>query len=884
VTGMLWLTLLAPLLGAILLLLRPDTRIARAALAVGAAGAAAGLLRWTAWSTTLTFLPRNGHPLVELGLRSDALSAGILLSLLLSAMLQPLTPRLLLTLALTAGALLAPDLAQAVMLGGATVLLTAERSRRDGLLAVSAGVLLLAGLISHTGGLSWSAPLLPDTPQAMVMVGILAFVALGLGGIAPWADRAGLVPPILGLGLLVHSRAMLITAPGIQAALAWLGALGILTAALGQRGLRGGLIGLILLTLGVGATSHAGLLLIAAPPLLAMLSREGDDRLAAALVILGAPPAIGLAGWLAVGEGLSGRPALLAVTATGLLLLAATAGLSRPRSLPGLALRLAPFLALGLLGDALAGLWGGRYAVPLSAALPVVLLLVGLGLWFSPRPPITLPDADALRARLWDLLIVPLIRAADAIEGAPSSARGRWILAGVAVLAAAWMLGQEAGERPVLAIAAYSGTPWLLIAALIPAVGGLLGRFLRPALLLGLLGPGLVTLRLLLGYDLRLGGHQFSTPGVPIGVDSIGIIALAAVSPVALVAAWRGRDLPERLPALLLATAGLTFAIVSLDPMLSFAGLLLAALGLSATERADAAQPLALALVLAAAAGLSVDPAWQVRLMPAAFLGLGALAGLPPLHGGAADAIRRAWKPAAMLRVGLLAPVAILTLTRVVLLMPEGAAVWAQATATLAAAGAVYGALLALGAADRRSLAAGALMTQTGLAGVGLTAFKLDAWSGVLLLALSAGLALVLWLDAEDHDGVPSRGGLLLAGMSLSGAPGTPGFAAILLVAMGCWQSAWWAGAWWVGTGLVALFLLSVAVRDHLPDGALRLPRRLWPVALLIVALGLWPRLLLDPIDRTGAEQLRELVPALRKLMEGDLESLLPESLRGWWL
>jgi hypothetical protein len=882
VTVMLWLTLLAPTLGAALMTWRPDRRIGIGALLIGALGAGVGLLKWTAWSSTVLWIPRNGQPLVELGLRSDALSAGILLSLFLTATVTTVTPRLLLQLALCAGALLAPDLTQGIMLGGGAVLLGARESRHAGMLTMAAGVLLLAGLSSHTGDMSWSAPLLPDTPQAMLMVGILAFVALGITGIAPWSAHGGIVLPILGLGLLVHSRQLLITAPGIQTALAWLGALGILTSALGNRGLRGGLLGLILLTLASGASNHAGLLLLAAPPLLVMLDRGGDARLAAALVILGAPPAIGLAGWLAIAERLEGRPMVLAVAGCGLLLLAGSAGLTRPRSLPRLATFLAPFVALGLLGDALAGLWGGRYAMPLSLALPVVLLLAAAGAILRPRPTLSLPDAATIRTGLWEQVIRPLTQTAIAIERAPSSAKSRWVLAGLAGLAAVWLLTQDTGQRPALTIAAHSGTPWLLLAALLPAAGGLLCRWLRPAMLLGALAPGLITLRLLLGYDLRLGGYQFATTGVPIGVDGWGILLMGVASLLGLLVLWRGRTHPERIPALLLALSGLTFALISLDPALALCGFILALLGLQRAGQSDAAaQPLALALILLAAAGLSADPMWQVRLFPAAFLGLGALAGLAPLHGGTADAIRRDWTPAVLLRVGLLAPVAVLHLTRAVLLLPEGAAVWAQASATLAAVAAVYGALLALEATDRREVAAGALMVQAGLIGIGLTAFKLDAWSGVLLLTLSTGLALVLWLEAGDAE---SRGGLTLAGLSLSAAPGTPGFAAVLLVAMGCWQSAWWAGAWWVGAGLVAVFLLSVAITRHLPAGSLRLPRRLWPAALLLVVLGLWPRLLLDPIEQAGVDQLRDLVPALRKLMEGGLDALVPESLRGWWL
>ena len=78
---MIWLALLAPMLGALLMAARPDHRIAWGASGLAILGTAGGLVSWRAWSATLTWLPRNAQDLLELGVRSDPLALALLLSL-----------------------------------------------------------------------------------------------------------------------------------------------------------------------------------------------------------------------------------------------------------------------------------------------------------------------------------------------------------------------------------------------------------------------------------------------------------------------------------------------------------------------------------------------------------------------------------------------------------------------------------------------------------------------------------------------------------------------------------------------------------------------------------------------------------------------------------
>ena len=151
--AVLWLTVLVPILAAAVLKRAPLPGIGVAAAAMTAIAAGVGTFAWSAWSATITWLPRNGQPLVELGLRSDPLASAVLMSLSLTLMGAILAGRLqaehlsnrLLQLGAAAGVMLAPDLAQGVLCVGLVALLDERRTQGANALGTAAGMLLLAG-------------------------------------------------------------------------------------------------------------------------------------------------------------------------------------------------------------------------------------------------------------------------------------------------------------------------------------------------------------------------------------------------------------------------------------------------------------------------------------------------------------------------------------------------------------------------------------------------------------------------------------------------------------------------------------------------------------------------------------------------------------------
>lgn len=129
-----------------------------------------------------------------------------------------------------------------------------------------------------------------------------------------------------------------------------------------------------------------------------------------------------------------------------------------------------------------------------------------------------------------------------------------------------------------------------------------------------------------------------------------------------------------------------------------------------------------------------------------------------------------------------------------------------------------------------------------------------------------------------------------LGGLAVGGIPATPLFPALLLICIGSWGSQWRFAPWWLG-----LLVLATWIGAFAPVRAAQAMRRGPPsdrpfprVALLLAActvvVGLAPRLLLDPIDRTSVVHIRALAPAVERLIDGELRLLLPPFMQGWWL
>ncbi len=203
---------------------------------------------------------------------------------------------------------------------------------------------------------------------------------------------------------------------------------------------------------------------------------------------------------------------------------------------------------------------------------------------------------------------------------------------------------------------------------------------------------------------------------------------------------------------------------------------------------------------LKALAGTPIQPAYQSVIFFLVFYGLAVRIPLFPLHG---------WLP---LTAGhgtvAVAPVFLLGLKTgiygllrfVFPLMPEAVQRWHEFVIGFAVAGTFYAAVLAMMQVNLRRLLAYAVVSHTGVLIIGLFSLGHTAFQGGILLSVNFGLAIagLLFMTgfvySRTRTTVLARlGGLfdrlpligtafLIAGLSIIGMPGTPGFDAVHLV------------------------------------------------------------------------------------------------------
>jgi len=242
-----------------------------------------------------------------------------------------------------------------------------------------------------------------------------------------------------------------------------------------------------------------------------------------------------------------------------------------------------------------------------------------------------------------------------------------------------------------------------------------------------------------------------------------------------------------------------------------------------------------------------------------------------PLHGWLPDAYRESSPEVAAVLSGIVSKAAVFGLLRIVLAkFPEPASELRVMVLALAAAGLVYGSLVAFRAPDLRGVVAYSSLGQMGLITLGLfsgTALGLD---GAILHSVSHALvSTTLFLLAggierrADTGELALLGGmargrpalatvLLTAGMVALAVPGSSAFAGEFLILAGVFDVGWWWAA--IGAGaivLAAMYVLRLisAVLHEEPagrtEGALDLrPAELGifvPLLALMLVLSFWP-------------------------------------------
>ncbi len=287
---------------------------------------------------------------------------------------------------------------------------------------------------------------------------------------------------------------------------------------------------------------------------------------------------------------------------------------------------------------------------------------------------------------------------------------------------------------------------------------------------------------------------------------------------------------------------------------------------------------------LASLAAVGLPDGFQKWAFPLVFVGFAILAGLWPLHTWAPTGHVAAPTAASMLLAGVVMKLGAYGALRVgMMLMPEGARVWAPALVALAAAGIVYAALVALVQQDFKFVIGYSSVCHMGFVLLGLAVANPAGLSGAVLQMFSHGVIAGLLFGVVGrmvYDRTHTRELTVLEGLRLArtlpfaavtftiasvasmGLPGFSGFVAELHVLIGAWQAhpaAALAGG--LGVILSVAFTLRVLQRAFLgqsPEAkeieqppSITFPEKAGAVLLTAASLwaGLYPRVLIEWID-----------------------------------
>jgi NADH-quinone oxidoreductase subunit M len=269
---------------------------------------------------------------------------------------------------------------------------------------------------------------------------------------------------------------------------------------------------------------------------------------------------------------------------------------------------------------------------------------------------------------------------------------------------------------------------------------------------------------------------------------------------------------------------------------------------------------------------------------PLIFLGFVAAfavkAPLFPLHGWLPDAYRESSAEVAAVLSGVVSKAATYGFLVIAIpLFPEPARDLQPLLLALAAAGLVYGSLLAFRAPDVRGVIAYSSLAQMGLITIGLFALNDFGFEGAVLQMVNHGLisgvlfllAGVIERRAATGDfarlggmarGRPALATLLMtAGIIALAVPGSTAFAGEFLILAGVFDEGWgWAVVGAVAIVLAAMYMLrliSAVLHGHIgssvPDEALDLrPAELAVIVPLVgclIALSVWPAAVTDHLN-----------------------------------
>ncbi len=255
-----------------------------------------------------------------------------------------------------------------------------------------------------------------------------------------------------------------------------------------------------------------------------------------------------------------------------------------------------------------------------------------------------------------------------------------------------------------------------------------------------------------------------------------------------------------------------------------------------------------------------------------------------PLHTWLPDAHVQAPTAGSIILAGVLLKMGAYGFVRFNLtLFPNASHQFAPILITLAIIGIIYGAAVAAVQRDLKSLVAYSSVSHLGFIVLGIFAFNPQALSGAIMQMVNHGLStgglflIVGMIDERRHTRLIAEfGGLakvmpalaaffLVVMLSSLGLPGLNGFVGEFLILLGAWRTNP-AYAIFAATGVIlaAIYLLWMYERVmqgqitneknmRLPDLSPREVVLLVALVLLIIALGVYPRLVLDPMQASIA-------------------------------
>jgi NADH-quinone oxidoreductase subunit M len=294
----------------------------------------------------------------------------------------------------------------------------------------------------------------------------------------------------------------------------------------------------------------------------------------------------------------------------------------------------------------------------------------------------------------------------------------------------------------------------------------------------------------------------------------------------------------------------------------------------------------------------------QIALFLGFFIAFAIKAPLWPFHTWLPDAAAEAPTGVAVLLVGILDKVGTYGFLRYCIpLFPDASKTLAPWILALCVIGILYGALLAVGQRDMKRLVAYSSVSHFGFIALGVFAFTSQGGSGATLYmvnhAFSTGALFLLvgFLATrrgsrliDDFGGAskvaPWLGAMfLVAGLSALSLPGLSTFVSEFLVLAGTFTvHRWYAVIATLGIVLAAVYVLWMVQRtihgpvkegmEHFRDLDLREAWVIGPVIAVIVALGLYPKPLLDVITPSVKSSYTDV-------RQGDPEPSVPVSFGG---